>query len=216
MRYALALASLLPTLPAAAAPAEWTNVPTMIAKGTAPVAAKLQACIGRGQVRTIDVIANRSAGGTAVGVPLRQLGGAMSKEDSCLEAAVPGIALPSLPAVFDRVYLRIAIGAPPPADPAFDAWRDPAGTIAGLLDRGRRAALAACIPRPRIVRVTLDLRDGATRVTLPAWQFAAPGGEPTPPAEAKIERCLTGATSTWRPPALPAAMPQLDVAIAVP
>jgi len=227
-RPALVLAAVLAAAgPASAgsggAPApSWTDVPALVAAATAPVDDALRACVRGHLPRTIELVATRGPGGaTQVSMPLYGLGQrGPTPEERCLVRAVARVRLPALPAEVERISLLhvvAAAGAPaPPADPAFAAWRDPAAAIATLIDPRRRAALAACDRRPRTVRLILDLRHGATRVWLPAWQFHSPTGDgTTPPAQRRVRACLRGAIHGWKPPVLPRAMGELELALRV-
>jgi len=195
----------------------WTDVPALIRSATAPVDGELRKCSKRLPNR-IAMIATRTRAGTAVAMPMPGVGGrGFTPEERCLMAAIAKVALPALPAEIERVILVHAItDAPATPDKAFDDWRDPAATLATLIDAKRRAALAACDGKPRTVRVILDLRAGATRVWLPAWQFhSASGDGSTPPAQRRVKACLTKAIRDWHPPALPSAMAELELALAV-
>ena len=193
-RVSLARLATIVALAAAALPADpararaapgWTDVPALVAHATAPVEDRLRACAGEDLPLEVELVATRARGGaTRVSMPLPAVGGrGLTREERCLLEAIARVSLPPLPAGLERVALLHVVTAPgappPPADPAFDASRDPAAAVAGLLDRARRAALAACDRRPRTVRLVLDLRRGATRVWLPAWQFHAPSGDGT-------------------------------------
>lgn len=196
------------SLPARAA--DWTDVPALLAEATAKVEPAVRACTRL--PKRIALIASRTRRGTRVAMPMPAVGTrGLTPEERCLIAAIARVALPPLPAEIDRVVLGRTFGAPVPA---FGDWRDPAKTLATVLDPGRRAALAACDRRPRTVRITLDLRAGRTRVWLPAWQFHAPSGDgTTPPRERRVKACLAKVIRSWRPPALPPAMAELQLAI---
>jgi hypothetical protein len=206
----------------AAAGASWTDTPALVARATAPVEDALRACVGARTPRAIELVASRGRGGaTRVSMPLPQLGHrGPTAEERCLTRTIARVRLPPLPPLVERLALLhviVARGAPAPAaDPAFVAWRDPGAAVAALLAHGRRAALAACDRGPRTIRLILDLRRGATRVWLPAWQFHSPTGDgTTPPAQRRVRACLRAAIPTWRPPLLPRAMGELEVAIPV-
>jgi hypothetical protein len=206
--------------PAAAAAPTWADTPALLAHATAPVAGALRACVSKLPRPISLIVTRRRDGATSVTMPLYGLGGrGMTPEERCLAGTVPRIKLPPLPAEIERVGLLHVIAAPdvkPARDPAFDDWRDPAAALARFLDEKRRAALAACSRAPRKVRLVLDLRRGATRVWLPQWQFHSPSGDgTTPPAEQRVKACLGAAIRGWRPPTLPRAMGELELAVAV-
>jgi hypothetical protein len=220
---ALLLLSLAP--PAAGAPPaspSWSNIPALLASATAPVADQLRRC-ARQLPRAVTLRAERGRdGSTTVRWPLpATLGGrGMTPEERCLAKTIPLITMPPLPAEVAWVLLLHTIAAadaPAPApDPAFEAWRDLPSSLAALLTPARRTALAGCDRRARTVRVMLDLRRGATRVWLPAWQFHSPKHDgTTPPAEQHVKACLGKVIRDWRPPALPRAMGELELAVPV-
>lgn len=210
---------------AAAAPAPgWTDVPALVASATAPVDAELRACRKKAPPFSIAMIAMRDAktGATVVAMPMPPVGiRGFTPEERCLMAAIAKISLPALPAGVERVILGhtvVADGAAAAApDKAFDDWRDLPAALAREIDEPRRAALAACDAKPRTVRLVLDLSHGKTRVWLPAWQFHSPSGDgSTPIAQQKIKACLTKAIASWKPPALPQDMGELELATSSP
>jgi hypothetical protein len=218
------LSALAPCAAAApTTPPTWSNIPALLASATAPVAEQLRRCVGKRLPCKVSVLAMRARdGATAVRWPLpATLGGrGMTPEERCLAKTIPLIKLPPLPADVARVGLLHVITAadapPPPRDPAFDAWRDLRASLAAQLTPTRRTALAGCDRRPRTVRVMLDLRRGATRVWLPAWQFHSPQHDgTTPPAEQRVKACLGKVIRDWRPPPLPRAMAELELAVPV-
>lgn len=206
--------------PARAQTAGWTDVPALLASATAPVEAELRACTKKLPL-TVGIIASRTKKGTSVVMPMPPVGiRGFTDEERCLMKTIAKIELPELPADIETIYLGhtvVAAGATAPAtETAFDAWRDPGKTVAGLFDDKRRAALAACDRKPRTVRLVLDERHGKTRVWLPAWQFHSPTGDgSTPPAEQKVKACMTKAITGWKAPVLPGQMPELELAISV-
>lgn len=197
----------------------WQDVPALVAAAGGAVDQELRGCLQGKSTRTLSLVATRDrAGTTHVEMPLPSYVGirGLTPEDACLMPVAAKIAMPALPAEVDRVQFGYAVGgAAVPADPAFAAWRDLGGALAKELEPARRAALAACSTTPRTVRVILDLRAGKTRAWLPAWQFHSPRGDgTTPPAEARIKACLTRVVAKWRPPVLPAQLPEIELAIA--
>jgi len=214
MRLAV-LAIVLSWMPRAEAQpaATWKDVPALLGSATAPVAADLRNCVTT-LPRTIGLFATRSKGGTQVSIPLYGVGGrGLTKEERCLSKVVARIVLPPLPAEIERVGLAYTI-ADSPVTPGFGAWRDPIAVLATVIDASRRSALASCDARPRTVRLVLDLRRRATRVWLPAWQFHSPSGDgSTPVSERRVKACLAKVIATWKPPVLPAAMGELQLAI---
>lgn len=184
------------------ASADWTDVPALISEAVGRVDGDLRACAARLPKR-IAITVTRTRDGTRATMPMPQLGGrGPTPEERCLLAAVAKISLPALPTELDRVVLGYTIGEPPADEPAFAAWRDPVAAVAKLVGDG--SALAACDGRPRTVRIVLDLRRGATRAWLPAWQFRD---------EARVRACLAKVLRTWQPPPLPRAMGELQLAI---
>ena len=209
---------------AAAAPAPgWSDVPALVASATAPVDAELRGCSKNKPPFVVALIATRDAksGATVVAMPMPPVGGrGFTPEETCLMAAIAKISLPALPAGVDRVVLGhtvVADGAPAPAAAkAFDDWRDLPAALATVIDAKRRTSLAACDASPRTVRIILDLSHGKTRVWLPAWQFhSASGDGSTPKAQKRVKACLTKAIAGWKPPALPKAMAEIELAVAV-
>jgi len=208
---------LLPLSTLTARAAGWSDVPALVSSAMAPVDAELRACSKR-LPRSIAVIASRNAktGKTDVTLPIYGVGGrGLTAEEKCLTAAVAKVSMPDLPATIDRVIVGHTVYAdgvkPPPDDAAFDDWRDPAATLAHVVDA---KALAACSAKPRTVRIIFDLTAGKTRVWLPAWQFHSPSGDgSTPPAEQKVKACLDKAIATFKPPVLPKAMGELEAAV---
>jgi len=209
-------------LPAEAQPApSWHDVPALVAAATAPHAAELRGCIESGSSREITLSASRIHDATRVAMPLPAVGGrGLTPEERCLGTAVAKIALPELPAEIESVLLGYTIltanATAAPTEKAFDDWRDPAATIGTLIDAKQRRALAACDAKPRTVRFVVDLRSGATRVWLPAWQFHSDTGDgTTPPAQRQVKSCLTHVIENWHAPKLPQAMGELQLAISV-
>ena len=200
--------------------ADWTDVPALVASATAPVEAELRACVKK-LPHGAALYATRSKKGTSVAMPMPPVGiRGFTPEETCLMKTIATIRLPVLPAGIERVLLgfpiTVAGSAAPPADRAFDDWRDPAKAIAALVDDKRRASLAACDRKARTVRLVLDLSHGKTRVWLPAWQFHSPSGDgSTPAAEKKVKACMGKAIAGWKAPVLPGAMPELELAISV-
>ena len=205
--------------PAAPAPM-WTDTPALLAHATAAVADDLRACVRGRLPRKVSVVAMRARdGSTSVAMRMPPVGyRGLTAEQICVSKAINKIVLPPLPSGVERVSMQHVItaeGATAPAvDPAFASWRDPAATLATFFDDSRKAALAACDPKPRTVRLILDLRKGATRVWMPAWQFHSPRGDgTTPPSERRIKACLTRAMRGWSPPLLPQTMAALEITI---
>lgn len=201
-------------MPRADAQPSWNDVPAVLASATASVATDLRKCVKR-VPKPIGLFATRAKDGTTtVAMPLPGLGGrGPTPEDRCLSTTAAKIALPALPAEVERLGFVHTIDDAP-ATPAFGAWSDLVGTLAKVIDAPRRTALAACDAKSRTVRVVLDRRKNATRVWLPAWQFHSPRGDgTTPAAERKVKMCLSKAIADWKPPVLPAAMGELQLAI---
>lgn len=204
--------------------ADWTDVPALIESATQSIDAELRTCSPKRALPwAIVLIASRDpkTGATKVGMPFPPVGiRGLTAEEKCLLATVPKIQLPDLPAGIDRIEVAHTVQADgaPPAKPekAFDTWRDPATVIGAIVDAKAKAALASCDKQARTVRVILDLSHGKTRVWLPAWQFHSPSGDgSTPAAAAKVKACVNKVIATWKPAPLPAAMGELELAIAV-
>ena len=199
----------------------WNDVPALLASATAAADAELRACTKKLPV-TIAITATRDSKthATQVAMPIYGIGWRnFTAEERCLSAAIAKVSLPELPAGVERIMLGhtiAAAGAAAPAtEKAFDDWRDPASAIATLIDAAHKKALAACSAKPRTTRLILDLRDGKTRVWLPAWQFHSGSGDgSTPRNEATIKACLTKAIASWKPPTLPHAMAELQLVVA--
>jgi len=210
MRFALVLL-LLPTVAIADG---WTDVPAMVASATAPIDPEIRKCSKL--PKRIGMIAGRQKdGSTAVAMPMPPVGGrGFTPEERCLMAAIAKVKLPALPAEVESVHLAHTVGdAPVAVDKAFDDWRDPATTLAKLIDR---RVLAACDRKARTVRVVLDLTKGKTRIWLPAWQFHSGSGDgSTPEPQRRVKVCLTKALRDWTAPVLPRDMAELHLAIAV-
>ena len=196
----------------------WQDVPALVAAAAGAVDQELRGCLQGKATRTLGLVATRDrAGHTHVEMPLPEYVGkqGLRPEDACLMPVAAKIRLPALPAEVDQVLFGYTVGsAGPTADPAFAAWRDLGGALAKVIDPARRDALATCSTKPRTVRIVLDLRAGKTRAWLPAWQFHSASGDGTTPAvEARIKACLTRTLATWKPPVLPAQLPELELAI---
>jgi hypothetical protein len=214
MRFALLLLLLTSTGHAD----DWRDVPALVRSAIAPIDAELRRCSKL--PKRIALIATRTkTGDTAVAMPMPPVGHrGFTKEERCLMAAIAKVELPALPDEIDRMTLGYTVtdatAAPP--DQAVDAWRDPAKTLATLLDAPRRAALGACDRKPRTARLVLDLSRGKTRIWLPAWQFHAPNGDgTTPEAERRVKACMTKAIRDWRAPVLPRDLGEIQLALAV-
>jgi hypothetical protein len=218
---ALAVFALSTSAEANTAP-DWNDVPALVAFATQSVDKDLRACVKK-VPKQLALIATRDpkTGATKVAMPFPPVGGrGFTAEEKCLMATIPKIALPDLPAGIDRIIVGhtvLADGATPAApDKAFDTWKDPATAVAAFVDDKAKASLAACDKKARTVRVILDLSHGKTRVWLPAWQFhSAKGDGTTPAAEARVKACINKVIATWKPLPLPAAMAEMQLAIAV-
>ena len=196
---------------------DWTDVPGLIKSATAPIDGELRTC-SRLPKRIVMIAGRAKDGSTTVGMPMPNVGHrGFTKEERCLMAAIAKVKLPALPAEIDQIILAHTVSdAPALADKAFDAWRDPAATIATLVDAKHRAALGACDRKPRTARVILDLSHGKTRVWLPAWQFHSPSGDgSTPEPERRVKACMTKALRDWSAPVLPRDMADIRLALAV-
>lgn len=216
MRFAPLVVAAL-AAPAVAAPG-WTDVPAMLDAAIAPHADALRACVG-GAPRVLSVeVARDREDRTYAAMPLLGLGyRGPTPEERCLAKAIGQITFPPLPAGIDRVglaYTLVAAGAPPATHAQrFDDWRDPAATIAAVV-QPHLADLAACDRAARTVRFVFDRVRERTRIWLPAWQFHAPAGDgSTPPRERRVKACLTRAIRGWSAPALPPAMGELQVSL---
>lgn len=204
-----------------AAADDWTDTPALVAAALGTVEDDLRACFGDDLPQRIGFIAARGDGGeTRVHVPLYGIGhrGPTARE-RCLVRVIGRVTLPPLPPGIERVALAHVVTAPgaSPAPPDAETlrWRDPAATLAPILDE-HRAALAACDRRPRTVRLVLDRRRGRTRVWLPAWQFHSRSGDgTTPPRERTVKTCLRRALRGWSVPVLPRTMAELQLAVPV-
>lgn len=189
----------------------WTDAPAVIAAGVAPVEDALRECMGgRALPRRLGMYATRGDdGATVVAMPLPPVGHrGLTPEERCLIRTIARIELPPLPPPIERLaigFVVVAAGEPAaPVDAAFAAWRDPAATLAPVIE-AQRAALAACDRRPLTVRVVVDLRRGRTRVWLPNWQFkGAPG---------RVKPCLRRAVARWRLPVLPRSLGEMQLAV---
>ena len=219
MRIAL-LVVLGTVAPAAAAPS-WTDLPDLLSSAQAPLDDALRTCVKGKLPKTISVILARGKTGTTASMPLYGVGGrGISPEENCLGALVAKLAFPELPAEFEQVLIGLTIHRDttptPRPDKEFDDWKDPATTVASLIDAPKRATLAACDGKARTVRVVVDRTARATRIWLPAWQFHSPKGDgTTPPAEQRVKTCMTKAMRGWTAPALPKALGELQLAIRV-
>jgi hypothetical protein len=199
----------------------WNDVPALVAFATQSIDKELRACSKRTPPWNIALILTRDpkTGATKAAMPFPNVGHrGFTAEEKCLMAVVPKISLPNLPAGFDRIVVShtvLADGATP-AQPekAFDEWKDPATTVASIVDDKQKAALGACDKKARTVRVILDLSHGKTRVWLPAWQFhSAKGDGTTPASEAKVKACVNKVIATWKPAVLPKDMAEMQLAI---
>jgi|JI9StandDraft_1071089.scaffolds.fasta_scaffold183530_1 hypothetical protein len=207
--------------PVAAQPAAtWADAPAAIAAAMAPHANAIRAC-GVAAPRRLGVIVYRERGGaTRAAMPMPPVGArGLTPTERCLGAAIAAIAVPPLPPLLERlsfVHVVTAPGAPaPPADPDLTVWRDPAATIAAVVDPAA-AELAACARAPRTLRLVVDRRRGATRVWLPAWQFHDREGRgTTPPRQKAIKTCLAKVVRGWRLPRLPRDLGDLHVAVTI-
>jgi hypothetical protein len=206
---------------AATAPG-WNDVPALVVFATQSIDKDLRACSQKKPPWNIALIVTRDkkTGASNVQMPFPPVGiRGLTKEEKCLLATIPKIALPDLPAGIDRIIVAhtvVADGATAPAaEKAFDDWRDPAATIATFVDDTQKAKLATCDKKTtRTVRVILDLRAGKTRVWLPAWQFHSRSGDgSTPDHEKKVKACVNKVIAGWKPPVLPRAMAELQLAI---
>jgi hypothetical protein len=218
MRFAAVAVGILAAAPAAAGPTApgWTDVPAMLDAAIAPHADALRACAGP---RTLSLEVTRDRKGrTYAGMPLLGLGQrGPTREERCLVKAIARIALPPLPTGIDRValaYELVAAGAPPAKhEKRFDDWRDPAATIATVV-QARLDDLAACDRKPRTVRFVFDRVKERTRIWLPAWQFHSTARDgTTPPRERRIKDCLTRTIRDWSAPVLPFEMGELQVSV---
>ncbi|MEZ4400698.1 MAG: hypothetical protein R3B06_11800 [Kofleriaceae bacterium] len=192
----------------------WTDTEAAIAALVAPIDAQLAACVP-GRTRTIGVTVTTARDGTArAGLPLSYLGyRGPTPADRCLGDVVGSLTVPPLPPGLAQLSFAYTIGAPPPADPAWTAWRDPVATIAAAA-AADRAALAACTPAARTLRVTVDTRRGRTRAWLPAWPYhAADGSGTTPPALRRVKACHAKVVRAWSLPRLPATLGELQVVL---
>jgi hypothetical protein len=219
---ALALAAVAVPRSVAAQPASttWADAPAAIAAAMAPHADAIRAC-GVAAPRRLGVIVYRDRGGaTRAAMPMPAVGvRGLTPTERCLGAAIAAIAVPPLPPLLERltfVHVVTAPGAPaPPADPDLTVWRDPAATIAAVVDPAA-AELAACARAPRTVRLVVDRRRGATRVWLPAWQFHDREGRgTTPPRQKAIKTCLAKVVRGWRLPRLPRDLGDLHVVVTI-
>jgi len=196
---------------------DWTDVPALIRSATAPIDAELRKC-SKLPKRIAMIVARAKDGSTAVAMPMPPVGGrGFTKEERCLMDAIAKVKMPALPAEIDRMILAHTVSdAPVAADAAFDAWRDPAATIATLVESKHRAALGACDRKPRTAHVMLDLSHGKTRVWLPAWQFHSSSGDgSTPDPERRVKACMTKAIRDWTAPVLPRDMAEIQLALAL-
>jgi hypothetical protein len=188
----------------------WTDTPAVIAAAVAPVEDALRGCLRGGLPRRLGMYATRGDGGaTVVNMPMPPVGvRGLTAEERCLMRTIARIELPPLPAPIERLgigFVVVAAGEPAaPVDAAFSAWRDPAATLAPVID-AHLTALAACDRRPRTVRLVVDLRRGRTRVWLPAWQFSG--------APAGVKVCLRRVIGRWRLPVLPRSLGEMQLAI---
>jgi hypothetical protein len=198
----------------------WEEIPAMLSGAIDDDA--LRACAKKLPI-TVSMVATRDpkTGATKVSMPVYGVGGrGFTPQEKCLVKVVAKIALPDLPPGVDRVVFgHDVLGAnviPPSPDDAFNPWRNLPPALASIVDDTAKTALAACDTKARTIRVILDLRKGATRVWLPAWQFhSAKRDGTTPNAEKKVKGCIEKVIATWQPPPLPQAMAELQLAIAV-
>ena len=181
----VALALVLSAAPAAADP--WRDLETCSKKG-----------------KRISIVATRTKAGTRAVMPTPHVGHrGFTPEERCLVKAVDKLTIPALPDEVDRVAVAYVIGDPPPSFDIGDAAK---------VDR---LALAACVRKPRTVRLVLDGVRGKSRVWLPAWQFHAPSGDgSTPPSEQRVKTCLTKAIRGWTH-SLPAHVGEVQLALAI-
>ena len=205
-----------PALATATAP-DWTDAPAVLAAAMAPIDADLRACLEPGRSRTLGIIVRRERSRTIVMMPLPLYVGilGLTPEDDCLLGVVPRAVVPPLPPLLEHLVFAypIAPATPPAVDPQRAAWRDPAATLAGVVDPSRDA-LAACDARPRPVRVVIDRRRNRTRAWLPAWQFHRPGGDgTTPPRERRVKACLARVVRRWALPLLPRDLGDLHIVV---
>lgn len=229
MRLACGLALLAISTTATAnappAPPGWHDVPALITNAPLSSDEDLRACAPKRKAPwdiTLIVTRDPKTGFSKVQMPFPPVGTrGLTPEEKCLLGTAAKLELPDLPAGIDRILVGHTVpadGASPPAatDKAWDNWRDPTTTLASIVDDKQKTALAACDKKARTVRVIMDLSHKKTRVWLPAWQFhSAKGDGSTPAAEAKVKACVNKVIATWKPPTLPQAMAELELAIPV-
>ena len=162
----------------------WSDAPARIA------AIDLKPC----KTTAIDLIITHDS----VTMPFPNVGGrGFTDEERCLFGVLAKASVPPLPAEIEHLEVFHELGTEP---------------VLGNFPALDRDALHACTKQP--VHLIIDVRHGATRVWLPAWQFHSDTGDGTTPDNQKpIKACLTRAVARWKLPTLSKDLVELAVRI---